>query len=139
MSNGNLSFNAIDTYANSRAKNDSLVTPSQEPVADTNSIFRVNRSRVCGEWLSCQSEALQYDQTGNSKSVCYALGRCDNFGSQGAAKCGNWKIVAEPRPLDVTQYQARGTSWSDQDLSGYSIPGIYPIDTLKQKRYSTNP
>lgn len=139
LSNSNLTWNATATYADSRLKNNSMVTPLTSPVVDTNTILRVNRSRVCGEWLSCQSEALQYDQTGNSKSVCYALGRCDTFGSQGAAKCGNWKTVAEPKPLSLTAYQARGTSWSDKDLSGYSIPGIYPIDTLKQKRYSTDP
>ncbi|MFH1866964.1 MAG: hypothetical protein ABIJ81_02685 [Patescibacteria group bacterium] len=137
LSNPTLSWNAATTYDNSHEKNNALVAPLQNATkaADTNTILRVSRSRVCGEWLSCLDEALQYDQTGRSTSICYALGRCDNFGSEGSAKCGNWKIETDPQPLTAAFYQQRGTDWSDQDLSGYSIPGIYSLDTLKQKNY----
>ncbi|MFH1111795.1 MAG: hypothetical protein V1712_01855 [Patescibacteria group bacterium] len=107
---------------------------------DTNVILKVRRDRVCGEWASCLSSANQYDPPSNSiKSICYALGRCASYGEQGAGKCGDWKIINNPKALTYENYITRDTNWSSYDFSGYSIPGQYPLDTLSQKNYSSDP
>ncbi len=144
LSNSSTNFRAHDTYLLSQSDNNNPKAPvtantSIGEKGDTNVILKVKRDRVCGEWLSCQSEAIKYDSGGNSTSICYSLGRCDQYGSEGSSKCGNWVDVTNPQPLTIANYITREVNWSDKDLSGYSIPGIYPIDTLKQKNIGTDP
>ncbi len=148
LSKSTTNFRAQDTYLNSQKNNNQPQSPEVADatvgeIGDTNSVIKVTRSRVCGEWLSCQSEAIRYESGGDSTSICYSLGRCNQYGNEGSSKCGNWVNVENPQPLivdnipDNNTYEERDVNWSGNDLSGYSIPGIYPIDTLKQKNMGT--
>jgi len=144
-SNSSLAWSSATTYANSRSKNNALVPPASAGTTDTNIIMKVRRDRVCGEWLSCMSESTRF--IGKSpRNICYALGRCDRWGSEETGKCGNWLTPsATPQVLNESVYRERRTGgadatkfdWGDKEYSGYSIPGIYPIDVLGQKNYAT--
>ncbi len=136
LSSAQLSWNSTATYA--AGQNDSTAPVSADP-NDSNTILKVARDRVCGEWLSCQSESTQF-VNGKTSSVCYALGRCNEWGAAGVGKCGNWlNPEPNPQPLNTVSYQARGTDWSSQEYSGYSIPNLYPIAQLTQKNYGVSP
>ena len=150
LSNPQLGWSANATYEASRAQNNKAVSPKPgtPPLTlnDSNLILKVRRDRVCDEWLSCQSESVRF--SGNqARSICYALGRCDQWGASGVGKCGNWlDPETNPQPLNVATYRARAASgndaarldWADPEYAGYSIPNYYPIDTLTQKNYSSD-
>lgn len=141
LSSSQLTSNAAVTYAASKGQNDKLIPPQSASPNNTNTILKVSRDRVCGEWLACQSEGTGF-VGGKASSICYALGKCDSWGTSGSgvSKCGRWlNPPASPQPLTITNYQSRATDWNGMDYSGYSIPNKYSIELLTQKNYSTNP
>lgn len=149
LSDVNASWSTADTYQASRNNSNQAVAPVPGGTGDSNIILKVRRDRVCDEWLSCQSESVRFSGT-QARSICYALGRCNQWGASGVGKCGNWlNPETSPKPLDASTYRARMSSpkgsdpnhldWADPEYSGYSIPNYYPIDTLTQKNYSTDP
>ncbi len=133
----NLRWNSNATYA--KSAEGVATAPENTGNLDTNIILKVGRSRVCAEWATCQNSAITYDaQSGQSRSICYLLGRCDKAGDIASNKCSNWKVINNPQPLELASYQTRSIDFNSPDLSGYTIPHQYPIDTLTQKNYSTS-
>ncbi|MDO8581516.1 MAG: hypothetical protein Q7S16_01455 [bacterium] len=104
---------------------------------DTNDLLKVQRDRVCGEWLSCVSGTQVFDkQTQKPRDICYAVGACTEPSASNAAACGKMKDVdADPQLLDVTLYKTRDLTWKGQEYAGYSIPYRYPVMSLTQLPY----
>ncbi|MBU1039042.1 hypothetical protein KKC17_02295 [Patescibacteria group bacterium] len=105
-------------------------TQGQQPSANT--ILKVQRDRVCAEWLSCQTSTTITDSAGKPRELCYSLGRCNQASSGNAAGgCGNWlEPQSEQHPLDEADYIGRNTTWAGQDYTGYSIPGLCSLDAI---------
>lgn len=106
---------------------------------DSNTILKVSRDRVCSEWLSCQSESTRFIN-GKPQTICYALGKCNAWGQGGVGQCANWlpNNPAETKVLTSDNYQNRPVEWGAPEFSGYSIPGIYPIESLTEKNYGND-
>ncbi|MBI5733570.1 MAG: hypothetical protein HY973_01315, partial [Candidatus Kerfeldbacteria bacterium] len=147
---GDLSWSANETYERSRSQDDNPVAPESgrgrcsndancdytgngSTAPDTNLLLKVRRDRVCAEWLSCQTSTTITDpQTGKTREICYSLGRCDQAsGSKAAGQCANW-VEPEPQqhPLDEADYVGRNVTWSGNEYSGYSIPGLCSLDMV---------
>lgn len=132
-----------DSYAASDAQQAKLVEPVQSSATnpgDANVIISVNRDRQCGEWLQCRSAHRVWDEKSASwKQVCDAVGRCnrapENADEDNISNCANW-VEEDPvnvvAPLTVDEYVRRDTGWAGQDYAGYSIPNIFPIESLSQ-------
>ncbi|MFZ5390770.1 MAG: hypothetical protein ACOZAJ_00635, partial [Patescibacteria group bacterium] len=98
----------------------------------SNTILKVQRDRVCAEWLACQTSTTITDSAGKSRELCYSLGRCNQAAIGNAAGgCGNWlEPDNEQHPLDETDYVGRNITWAGQDYTGYSIPGLCSLDAI---------
>lgn len=121
LSQGQVTWSSQATYDASRQSNNQAVAPAPPPATaapiDTNTVLKVRRDRVCDEWLSCQSDSVRF--SGNqAHSICYALGRCNQWGSAGTGKCGNWlNPETDPQPLTAATYQARGSNHCSNNLT----------------------
>ncbi len=162
-SNSSLNWSAAASYSKSKDSDNKLVSPLKQCSqlvdnklkycttnedcslvgagtcinVDSNTVIKVRRDRVCSEWLACQSETTRF--MGNKpRTVCQALGKCNQWGESGVGKCSSWvNPDTSPKPLNSTEYQkriVRGTI--EPDYSGYSIPNLYPLDVLGEKNYS---
>lgn len=108
----------------------SLYTGGQN---DANVVINVKRDRVCGEWLACQSSTPVWDPGRNRFiEICDAIGRCNEFQKTGdSTQCVSW-INREPKILTENTYKERSTSYSGLDYSGYSIPHLFDVESLRQ-------
>lgn len=113
---------------------------------DTNNkaIFKVERDRVCGEWLACRSKRWVWSsESQEPKEICEELARCDELSEDGSV-CTHWVRYGEPGILNADQSGSNnqdsyynyidGRSPDDfafKEPSGYSIPGMYPVEYLK--------
>ena len=109
--------------------------------SDTNVILKVTNDRVCGEWLACRSKRSVWDEaTSTFKDVCDDIDACTDFkatSSADTAQCSNWGIrETDPSIIDEDSYVKRAVSWNDMDLSGYSIPDVYPLQYLDEVDFS---
>ncbi|MDD3284154.1 MAG: carbohydrate binding domain-containing protein, partial [Patescibacteria group bacterium] len=131
----NLSWNANESYVNN------VLSPGDDyKSSDTNKLLKVTRDRECGEWSTCGSQTKTFDErSGQVKSSCISLIACDEVSDNGNSCSHPFKRNSDIKPLTLDSYrQDRGSySWSDLDLSGYSIPGLYPIDTLSPIKTTT--
>lgn len=126
-------WSTADSYQASFAAGSILVPPVTGAQNDANTIIKVTRDRECGEWLACTRSHRVFDTNlGKYKQVCDVIGRC-NSGST-AAECAGGVAGAHPnQPLTEFIYFTNfDGSWSSQDFSGYSIPGLYPLEELFQ-------
>jgi len=104
-------------------------------VNDSNTLLKVRRDRVCGEWLDCTSTNSTFDsQTGRQKTLCEELGVCNSYNKAGeATKCTDW--VDEPdtyrKVLTKDLYTSRDTSWSGMEYTGDSIYNQYQAADLR--------
>ncbi len=106
-------------------------------VNDSNTLLKVRRDRVCGEWLDCTSTNSTFDsQTGRQKTLCEQLGVCNSYNKTGeATKCLSW--VDDPPPetyreiLTKDLYVSRDISWSGMEYSGDSIYNQYQAADLR--------
>jgi len=99
---------------------------------DTNTILKVQRDRICGQWLSCISSHSVWDkQLGKYEEVCDAYMRCDKLtGSGSGARCTHF--INEPDEiLDEKKYKERDVSWSGMDYSGLSISNMLPVERME--------
>ena len=159
---GDLSWQTTSTYEQSRGQDNATVSPQSSQgvcsnnsgqscsknadcggggaycvfaagqAPDANTILKVQRDRVCAEWLSCQTSTTITDSSGKPRELCYSLGRCNQASVGNAAGgCGNWlDPQPEQHPLDETDYIGRNTTWSGNDYDGYSIPGLCSLDAI---------
>ncbi|MCD6470983.1 hypothetical protein J7K86_00400, partial [bacterium] len=160
-SEGNVltTYNSLATYKKSKEVNDRLITPvscesegeidCEDPnnkntdyckycypygqtSNDTNLILKVQRDRICGQWLSCISSHSVWDkQLGKYEEVCDAYMRCDKLtGSGSGARCTHF--INEPDEiLDEKKYKERDISWSGMDYSGLSISNMLPVEKME--------
>lgn len=134
--NSNLSWNANESYLNN------IKSPGDEyKSSNTNILLKVTRDRECGEWATCASQTKAFDEgSGQIKSSCISLIACDEVSSNTNSCSHPFKRSSDIKPLTLDSYrQSRGSyDWSDLDFSGYSIPGLYPIDSLSSIKTSTS-
>ncbi|MBI4652954.1 hypothetical protein HY750_01750 [Candidatus Kuenenbacteria bacterium] len=123
-----------------------------------NSLIKVARDRVCGQWLSCENSTEIFSE-GKKKKICDKNGLCREFADNSSSECSKlgWVIAktgeecindldclsgrckdkrcAETISLTEENYQNRNILWGGLDYSGYSIADQYPIFTLDQINY----
>lgn len=101
---------------------------------DTNTVLKVNRDRQCSEWLTCADAQEVWDPRTNSyRTVCGDIELCTEYSSVGGdAFCSKWKFNEPEVLLTEDVYTARDVSWYGTEYSGFSIPEIYPVQTLTQ-------
>lgn len=117
---------------------------SQAPISagtnDANIILKVQRDRVCGEWLQCKASHKVWDAKNNRyKTICDEVGRCDKSPDSNtdgnSDSCSNWvdgRHEYSGKILSNDIYTVRDVTWKGRELSGYSVPGLYPIEELSQ-------
>ncbi len=102
---------------------------------DANTILKVRRDRVCGEWIACETSTPVWDSFANRfKTVCDGLNLCSEIKKIGqASECANWVGEAEvPEILDIKKYISRDITWKGKDYSGYAIPNQFQAFKLSQ-------
>ncbi len=129
ISDPTLKWNSAKSYENSK-----VTLGTTEYSNDSNVILKVTKDRTCGEWATCASSIAGIDQsTGQEKNSCVSLVACDSLSSDNSS-CDNYLLRDQNiKPLVIDDYQkqvGKYFSWSEMDYSGYSIPGVYPIDAL---------
>ncbi|MFA6272391.1 MAG: PA14 domain-containing protein [Patescibacteria group bacterium] len=103
----------------------SLYTAGGSPIADSNTVLKVKRDRVCDEWLYCKTSFEVDDNTdldGDGKTkedVCFEIGLCDELGSNGSCIS-----TIDPGPTNVTGDTAAYPLDEFQNLSGYVSAGL---------------
>ncbi|MDP3244154.1 MAG: hypothetical protein Q8M83_00665 [bacterium] len=114
---------------------------------NTNVILKVQRDRVCGEWLACRS--WMTDPAGNS--LCTYYGRCEEIGlgqeKADAPTCKAWLTenilttdlthqtykMANEKNYQTERLTVENTDrWSYKELSGYTIPDARPVERLQE-------
>jgi len=139
-------YNSIQTYEKSFLQPipDTSVSPvidcSSSDSCDANEIFKVERDRVCAQWLTCISSHSEWSSAiGGYINICDAYGRCDKLAGSGAsATCAHfidppdiYKKQGEIVPLSKEAYQNRDISWTGVDYDGYTLYNVYPVELLK--------
>lgn len=124
-----LRWNAEKSYYNAN-----LNTGDIYSAGDSNVLLRVVKDRTCGEWATCGSSIKTIDdKTGQEKNSCVSLVACDSLSTDNS-QCDNFIFRNDNiKPLTFDDYQrelGNNLSWSEMDYSGYSIPGLYPVDSL---------
>ena len=101
---------------------------------DTNRIIKVEQNRVCSEWLSCSSSYSIWDQdAGRYRTICDGIDLCTEYSAEGHPSfCSAWDSDNAAVVLDAEKYVSRDVSFYGEDYSGYSIPDIFPLQTLEQ-------
>jgi hypothetical protein len=102
--------------------------------SDVNTLLKVTRDKQCAEWLTCGASLKSLDSdTGQIQDACVSLIACDELSSDKAGVCAHpFMHGKDAQPLTLEYYhQMRAKSgWADLDYSAYSIPGLYPLDSL---------
>ncbi|PIR81180.1 hypothetical protein COU24_00020, partial [Candidatus Kuenenbacteria bacterium CG10_big_fil_rev_8_21_14_0_10_39_14] len=121
----------------------SFETKIQRKTPDANLILKVDRDRVCDEWLYCNASVQVLDSKQKPpkwQDVCFSLGKCDALDQGG--RCVS--IVDEGQdqlgaltydhPSEVDQiknlsgYNKIGLKWGESEI----IPGYYPYSAMKE-------
>lgn len=98
---------------------------NQSPYCDSNSIIKVERDRVCDEWLYCKTsleidDPNDVDGDGKTKEeTCFEIGTCNELGDNGL--CSG---AIEKSPMNVTG-DTPGYGFEEfQNLSGFVTAGL---------------
>ncbi|TAK05321.1 hypothetical protein EPO33_05145 [Patescibacteria group bacterium] len=123
----------IDAFGSEHPTVDSFLGTLGVRGNDANVVLNVSRDRVCGEWLACQSSTPVWDPTRNRFiEICDAIGRCNEYQKNGdSTVCVSW-VNREPEILTEDTYTQRNVSYAGQDYSGYSIPHLFDVESLRQ-------
>lgn len=106
---------------------------------NANKLIKVNLNRVCSQWVTGLSQGRFWDKSLEQYRVSsYGLGRCLEADPVNPTICLDWDNTIEKEPLTLSNYQDRETSWGADEATGYSIPGQYPIETLRQRSVGIN-
>lgn len=131
-------WDTMMSYGISESNGDKLIAPTSTPGNNANTIIKVVRDRICGEWLECGRTYSDFDeQTNKYKTVCIgSLLRCSSNGSsEGCLETGSGY---SNELLSQSKYQSRSTIWSQMDYSGLSILGSYPVEELEAFNFNTS-
>lgn len=101
---------------------------------NTNMVIKVRRDRVCAEWLDKGDSQIVYDANQNQREVSTSLVACDELklGAGSNTQCASPIIKQYPEKLEKDAYTLRGIGWDILDYSGYSVPGMYSLDSYRQ-------
>lgn len=103
---------------------------------DANRILKVTRDRVCSEWLACDEERPEWDESiGAYRSVCQLVGRYEDGAEPGFNEVQVTDSVT--RVLDIDLYTARETGWYGVDYSGYALPNRFSVEHLSQENIAS--
>ncbi|MFA7662803.1 MAG: hypothetical protein WCX88_02700, partial [Patescibacteria group bacterium] len=158
------SWNAAATYGYSDTMSKAPVSPLAEPGPQTANIIlqKKDANRACAEWLECNTWEYQWDNANSKyKKVCTGFGKCNKMNSNGSGCAVNGWVsttavgttctegshendlvclsgVWTPETLTKEAYQRRNITLNNfgAEYSGYSIFGLYPTETLQEKKYS---
>lgn len=124
--------NCTDTLEDPQGTFASVATPRLEN--DTNRVLKVNRDRMCSEWLTCADERTVWDPAiGAFRSVCSGIDLCQQASGDGSGTfCAAWDSEDPAVVLDVERYASRDVTWYGEEYSGYAVPDLYPLQHLSQ-------
>jgi hypothetical protein len=123
--------------------------PGDYKINTSNELLKVRRDRVCAEWLDCARSIKQFDKQSNEyKIVCLNNAPCSQFvdnstfacavqtplGDGDGSECDPESYIYES-VLDKAKYLKRSFNWDGYEYSGYSLPGVYPVWSLIERRY----
>ena len=112
-----------------------ILTPNSDEcrnlvnACDTNAVLKVQRDRICEEWIACETAEIIEDSQGNQKYTCFSLQPCDKINDEG--QCTSW--ISKPTyeeldyDTDLTYYVRRGDTdrlYDIQNLTGYVKAGL---------------
>lgn len=101
---------------------------------NTNTLLRVSLNRECSQWITGNSLSRFWDEDQQTfKTTSYGLGRCLEADPANPQICRKWDNDPTKDALTIAEYQARETEWNSDEHTGYSIPGLYPVETLRQR------
>lgn len=118
-----------------------LLTPNSDScryiadACDTNTVLKVKKDRVCGEWLSCETAQLVEDDNGTVSSQCFVINRCRELDENG--NCS--ELVPDPAYDDLSAGSDLHYNSADgdanalkaiQNLTGYVKVGLTWNDVL---------
>jgi hypothetical protein len=96
---------------------------------DTNAVLKVQKDRICSQWIACETAEVVTDASGSQKYSCFSLQPCEEMNEEG--RCTSWvsKPVYEDLNVDtdLTYFSAQGDT--DQltqmrNLTGYVKAGM---------------
>lgn len=144
-------YDSNTTYTQSENE-DKAVSPvtcdGSQSSCDTNRLIKVINDRQCSEWLSCKSSAAVWDpENRNYVIVCDNIDSCVKYdSSNNITNCKKWAPpLVTPTPLTIQEYQSRASginnhlTWSDEEYTGYAVPGLLPTRSLVTYDFSNNP
>lgn len=105
-----------------------LLTPNSDTcrgvidACDTNTVLKVKKDRVCGEWLGCLTAQVTQTEGGDASTQCFEISHCEELDENGT--CKRWV----PKPA----YDQLSTT---TDLQYFSAPG--DTDELQDIRNRT--
>lgn len=101
---------------------------------DTNRVLKVQRDRMCSEWLTCKDGRTVWDEDTNSFTyVCSDVDLCSGFAGTGDSTfCTDWDSNDPAIVFDAARYSERDVSWYGEEYSGYAIPDLFPVQYLDQ-------
>jgi len=144
-SNFNLIYSSEATYKKADQKKGQDVAPvSVEKENDANKIFKVKRDRECAEWYTCAQGHWTFKGEQYTKE-CDLLGVCKQI-DKTSKECSDLNVYFPDNDydsdlaglFDLQKYSNRAVSFSDIDYSGYMIPNMYPLHTLKSVDLATS-
>lgn len=141
-------YDTQKTYEQSETKyNDryGFVPPVTSGDLDANVLLKVDRDRICSEWLACKNSLRHIDESGRPIDLCYEYRACQ--GTAPGVECTDWAPVDE-NPLGAIAltedaYVTRDTSWYGEEYVGLSLFNKFQIkdfvyltfDTQKESQF----
>ncbi len=101
---------------------------------NTNTLLRVSLNRECSQWLAGNSLSRFWNEDLQSfRTTSYGLGRCLTYDSNNPQLCLEWDNETDKEILTIANYQSREIGWASDQETGYSIPGLYPVEIFRQR------
>ncbi|MFH0814572.1 MAG: hypothetical protein V1902_00550 [Candidatus Falkowbacteria bacterium] len=111
---------------------------------DSNTILKVIRERQCKEWYTCVGGHWEWiSQRNQYEKKCDVLGLCTKL-ADGTETCSEIEVyISEDDYKNVSafsppQYTKRNTGFDGIEYAGYTVPGQYPLHTLKAAERAEN-
>jgi hypothetical protein len=108
---------------------------------DSNRVLKVERDRMCSEWLTCSGSRTVWDSaTSSFRTVCDEIDLCKGYSGTGDSSfCSAWDSEDPATVLDISRYSSRDISWYGEEYSGYAIPNLFPVQHLEQVNIAPEP
>ncbi|MFA6027688.1 MAG: vWA domain-containing protein [Patescibacteria group bacterium] len=129
----------LDAQSYTQLSNETCSACSQTPnsdscryiinACDTNSVLKVQRDRICSEWMACETAEVITDDDGNASYSCFSIQPCVKMNEDG--KCIKYSVKPVYSELnnetDLTFYVKSGDTndlYNLQNLTGYVKAGL---------------